>query len=962
MRNSDPKKLAALLIGLGSCILILIVSSRSTRIPPASPSISLPPNPPSASVAPITPAAESLGKAASSTNKLFLTAEARWNEPVEDKTFEAFRDWAVSYEEAPTSQAKAELELKGVELARQRRQELAALIQSDPERALDLAVPFAVRRALPASIVQLLEERVSGRGTLAVLAALAEEGKESQVVPTFRTATLGGAEYKAFVYGRRLGEPTRTDLPLNGIAVGNLFAVNENPLRVLGPAEAAAVRSKISDPICAISGSSSELNNEEVAGEVGDQPVFFCRQIHAVQLNDRLIAAESGSGPAGAGGDAPEASPWTEGQKGLILIRVDFADLAGVPFADSTGTNLITGLNNFYTEMSYGRASFRLAGAGSDVTPTFRMPQPASWYGTNDNYNQLRTDARNAATAAGYVLSNYDRDLICFGSVPGWGWAGLGYVGAAGVWLRNSFSTGTAGHELGHNCGLNHASFWDTSGRSVTGAGAPVEYGDSFDTMGAASAGNNHFNVRYKSYLNWLRTNETLTVTTNGLYRIFAQDDPRIAGLRGLRIPKNSNTNYWVEFRQKFTSNKWMMSGATLRWAQNGNQKSLLLDTTPGSTDAKNDSALVIGRTFSDRDDGIHITPVGKGNTSPESLDVVVNLGAFPLNTPPSVTIAANATNAAPGGTLNFSASGTDADGDALAYYWDFGDGNFGTNSATASKSWSAAGEYVVRCVVSDMKGAEASDALVVTVGSPTTFRIRGQVTADGAPLEGVRVYVSTTRMTYTDSDGSYSLVGLPAGTYSVNASLEKYSFTLSSFSNPLSIGPTLSGINFFADEPTNVAPTITTQPLSQSVRTGGSVTFSVLAGGSSPLRYQWRFNTTNFPGATASTFTRTNVQAADGGIYSVVVTNAAGMVASGPAELRISTAPVILSILAPQAGPVRLMLGGTVGDAYSVESSSDMIQWARLTTVTNIYGTVEWVDSKGTNLAERLYRARLLP
>src|SRR6185369_13778791 len=139
------------------------------------------------------------------------------------------------------------------------------------------------------------------------------------------------------------------------------------------------------------------------------------------------------------------------------------------------------------------------------------------------------------------------------------------------------------------------------------------------------------------------------TVTSNGTYRIVAHDNPNSTGLRALCIAKNSGTNYWVEFRQKFTSNKWLMSGAGLRWAQSGNQKSQLLDTTPGSGDGKNDSALVIGRTFSDLDSAIHITPWGKGGTTPESLDVVVNLGSFPGNRAPTVDITASATNVATG-------------------------------------------------------------------------------------------------------------------------------------------------------------------------------------------------------------------------------------------------------------------------------------------------------------------------
>jgi hypothetical protein len=178
--------------------------------------------------------------------------------------------------------------------------------------------------------------------------------------------------------------------------------------------------------------------------------------------------------------------------------------------------------------------------------------------------------------------------------------------------------------------------------------------------MGAASAGNNHFNARYKNYLNWLTASDIVTATSNGTYRIYAHDNQNSYGVRGLRIVKNASTNYWVEFRQKFTGNKWLMSGAGLRWAQNGNERSQLLDTTPGSSDTKNDSAIVIGRTFSDKVSGIHITAIGKGSTSPESLDVVVNLGSFPSNLPPIVDVSPSATTAAVGMTLDFIANASD--------------------------------------------------------------------------------------------------------------------------------------------------------------------------------------------------------------------------------------------------------------------------------------------------------------
>lgn len=866
--------------------------------------------------------------------ELLVTAATRWKQPIPEEAFARFRDWSERYlGSAPKD--RASLLQEGVLLAEERQRELVALIKSNPERAIELSVPMSVRQALPSEVAGLLEQRIAARGDLEVMAALAEPGKENEVVPTWRLAQIGGKEYKAFVYGRRLGEPTRNHIPLNGIAVNNLLAVNANPVRVLEPEEAAAAKLKAREAICSVSGLSSTVIKQEVAVEVGEQIVFVCRAGHIQALNDRLTQAESGAPGPTPEASAPEASSWTEGQKNLILIRVDFSDLAGGPFADMVGTNLVSGLNSFYSEMSYGRASFSLAGAGSEVTPIFRMPQTASYYGTNDYYNQLRTDARAAATAAGYVLANYHWDVTCMGAVPGFGWAGLAYVGGAGAWIRNTSSTGVTGHELGHNYGLNHANYWDTAGASVTGPGTSVEYGDPFDTMGSASAGNNHFNARYKNYLNWLTTNEVATVSSNGTYRVFAHDNVASTGVRGLSIVKNASTNYWIEFRQKFTSNKWLMSGAGLRWGQSSNQKSHLLDTTPGSTDLKNDSAIVIGRTFSDLQSGIHITPIGKGGTVPESLDVVVNLGSFPTNVPPTISLLAAATNAATGGTLNFSTDAIDANGDALAYYWDFGDGNFGTNGATASKSWSSAGEYVVRCTVTDMKGGTASDSLIVVIGSPTTYRISGQV-LDGSfqPIQNIRMFVSTTRMTYTDSDGTYTLVGLPAGTYTVSASLENYSIASTGLTNTLSVGPSQTGIDFIATFTTLTPPSIASQPVGQTVNPGASATFSVTATGTAPMSYQWRFNSTNIAGATSASYTKANVQATNAGNYSVVVSNLAGTVTSSTAILAVNSPPSITA--QPQS---QMAIAGTnVTFTVGVNGTAPLTYQWRFNS-TNIFG-----------------------
>src|SRR5882757_9964113 len=90
------------------------------------------------------------------------------------------------------------------------------------------------------------------------------------------------------------------------------------------------------------------------------------------------------------------------------------------------------------------------------------------------------------------------------------------------------------------------------------------------------------------------------------------------------------------------------------------------------------------------------------------------------------------------------------------------------------------------------------------------------------------------------------------------------------------------------------VAPAIYGQPLSQAVLPGSNATF-VVSAATPPLTYQWRFNGGNISGATNSAFTITNVQPANTGAYSVVVSNSSGAITSPPASLWLATAPDFL-------------------------------------------------------------------
>ena len=93
--------------------------------------------------------------------------------------------------------------------------------------------------------------------------------------------------------------------------------------------------------------------------------------------------------------------------------------------------------------------------------------------------------------------------------------------------------------------------------------------------------------------------------------------------------------------------------------------------------------------------------------------------------------------------------------------------------------------------------------------------------------------------------------------------------------------------------------PAITSQSPNQTVTNGASVTFSVSAGGTPPLSYQWQFNPasgagvggTNLPGAVSSNLTLTGATFAQAGFYAAVVTNAVGSTISDPVALSVWSA-----------------------------------------------------------------------
>ncbi|MBV8910208.1 MAG: hypothetical protein JOZ89_05565 [Gammaproteobacteria bacterium] len=86
------------------------------------------------------------------------------------------------------------------------------------------------------------------------------------------------------------------------------------------------------------------------------------------------------------------------------------------------------------------------------------------------------------------------------------------------------------------------------------------------------------------------------------------------------------------------------------------------------------------------------------------------------------------------------------------------------------------------------------------------------------------------------------------------------------------------------------VAPGIRTQPANETVPAGQAATFTVVATGTAPLRYQWSRNGSVIAGATATRYTTPRTGSTDNGArFTVRVSNAAGTVISKPATLTVS-------------------------------------------------------------------------
>lgn len=575
---------------------------------------------------------------------LKLVYASAWEQPL-PPAMAAFRDWTVRYRAAPAPERPALVD-EGLRLARARRPEMRRLIVTDPERALAVTLPAAVRRDLPAAILGELETRHAGRGDFAWQASLPEPGAPPTEPALRRIVWLGGATYSARPYGRREAQLTKEGASLHGIALDGEFALHESPVRLAEPGEFEAAALPAVCAACA-EAAGADAAVIEAEGQL--------RRMHPEELAafaELLVGTEDAAGPrvpavvaSSAAGTAPPraanpATPHTIGTKQVLVIRVDFSDFPGDPLSQTSAQNVLTGaVRSFFTENSYGQTDL----VTTVTAQTYRLARTGADYATSNDRTGLHADAR-AAAAAAYPAANYDRIIVLFPNlgtarVPGSRitFGGLANVSGTNAWINgpNSFVFGTVSHELGHNYGLLHGNLWRVTDRNpVSDQGNTLEYGDPFDMMGSSTVTGvtrdlrHHFNQWSKNLLGWLPDTAVTTATTSGIYRIYRFDSrasPRDRPL-ALRVFRDGVRSYWVGLRQSFATGTPQSDGAYVVWGYHQRLQSQLLDfTTPGTS--ATDAALALDTTFTDAPYGVTIRPVARGGTEPEQwLDIEVTV------------------------------------------------------------------------------------------------------------------------------------------------------------------------------------------------------------------------------------------------------------------------------------------------------------------------------------------------
>lgn len=263
------------------------------------------------------------------------------------------------------------------------------------------------------------------------------------------------------------------------------------------------------------------------------------------------------------------------------------------------------------------------------------------------------------------------------------------------------------------------------------------------------------------------------------------------------------------------------------------------------------------------------------GGSAPEAPVITNSPQSQTVNVDDSVTFTVTATGTAPL-SYQWAKDNTDIPGATSASY------------TIQHAQVSDQGSYTV--AVSNVAGSKTSNPATLTVQAglippSITTPPASQTVNVGDPVTFSVVASGSAPLTYSWHKGADPIPGATSDTYTIlNAQTGdqgSYSVVVSNGAGSTESAAATLTVNL-------LAPSITKQPVSQTLGIGSSTTLSVTALGSAPLSYQWSKNGSPISGATGATLALNNVQVSDSGDYTVTVTNVVKSVTSNPATVSV--------------------------------------------------------------------------
>jgi len=301
-------------------------------------------------------------------------------------------------------------------------------------------------------------------------------------------------------------------------------------------------------------------------------------------------------------------------------------------------------------------------------------------------------------------------------------------------------------------------------------------------------------------------------------------------------------------------------------------------------------AAVYMAPSGRDLDGSLYCVKVSNGLVSVTSASAAVRLGTLP-----TITASPEGVSAALGGSATFRVL---AEG-GLTYQWRKAGVNItgGTGSSYSISPVVAGSAAMYDVVVTNAVGSVASYAAVLEIASlPSIVFQSGTLSVSAGGPAVMEVGASgAAPLSYqwfkaASATGAREIVsGATAARYQI-AGAESVDVGFYSVDVTNAAG-TVTSASLFVSVVAEGGVSIREHPLGGSVLAGEPYTFSVGVTDTAPVSYQWRKGGVSIAGGTAATYSIASAQAADVGVYDVVVRNAAGSSNSVPAALGLASA-----------------------------------------------------------------------